>query len=84
MSRRTMLITIGFLCILAVLLIGDFIITNTGTYRIRNIGKKLVEIYSFEEDLKNRNLSISLFLIDTDKNEIVKKYVVATGLGGWG
>lgn len=86
MSRRTMLITIGFLCILAVLVIGDFIINNTGTYRNKNKGEKLVETYSFEDDLKNRNLSIlieidsnSLFLIDTDNNEFVKRYVVATG-----
>lgn len=86
MSRRAMLITIGFLCILAVLLIGDFIITNTGTYRNKNKGDKLVETYNEIDDLRNRNLSILieidsklLYLIDTDNNEIVRKYVVATG-----
>ncbi|WIV13286.1 L,D-transpeptidase family protein [Proteiniborus sp. MB09-C3] len=86
MSRRTFIVTVGFLCILVVLLIGDFIITNTSTYKNKNRDGKLVEIYNENDDLKDRNLSILieidsklLYLIDTDTNEIVKKYVVATG-----
>ncbi len=42
--------------------------------------------YTSHKDLKNRNLSIlieidsnSLSLIDIDANEVVRKYVVATG-----
>lgn len=86
MSRRTMIVTVGFLCILAVLLIGDLIITNSSTYKSKSKGEKLVEIYKKQDDIKNRNLSILieidsklLYLIDTDTNEIIKKYVVATG-----
>src|SRR5690554_6235177 len=86
MSRRTMLVTVGFLCILLVLVIGDFIISNTDTHKSKNKGTKLVETYSEIDDLRNRNLSILieidsklLYLIDTDTNEVVRKYVVATG-----
>ncbi len=86
MSKRNVRVIIGFLCMLTVLLIGDFIITNTDISNNRNKGAKLVETYSEKEDLKNRNLSILieidsklLYLIDTDTNEIIKKYVVATG-----
>lgn len=86
MSKRTLIVTIGFLCVLIVLFIGDFIITVANTYNIRNEETKLAETYSEIDDLRNRNLSILieidsklLYLIDTDTNEVVKKYVVATG-----
>lgn len=86
MSKRNIRVIIGFLCILIVLLIGDFIITNMNTSSNKSKGTKLVETYNEEDDLKNRNLSILieidsklLYLIDTDTNEVVKKYVVATG-----
>ena len=86
MSKRTFLVTIGFLCVLIVLFIGDFIITVTNTYNIRNEETKLAETYNEIDDLRKRNLSILieidsklLYLIDTDTNEVVKKYVVATG-----
>lgn len=84
MAKRNVKVIIGFLCILIVLLIGDFIITNTNT--TNNKGARLVETYNEKDDLKNRNLSILieidsklLYLIDTDTNDIVKKYSVATG-----
>ncbi|SCG84034.1 Spore protein ykuD homolog [Proteiniborus sp. DW1] len=86
MSKRNIRVIIGFLCILAVLLIGDFIITNMNTSSTKYKGAKLVETYNEIDDLRKRNLSILieidsklLYLIDTDTNEVVKKYVVATG-----
>ncbi len=86
MSKHNFRVIIGFLCVLLVLVIGDLIITNTNTLNNKNKDIKLVETYNEIDDLKNRNLSILveiesklLYLIDTDTNEVVKKYVVATG-----
>jgi len=85
MIRRTLLITLGFLCILVVVILGDFINTLDFHKGYLDYNTKQLSWIS-EEDLKNRNLGILieidnklLYLIDMDNNMVVKRYIVATG-----
>lgn len=86
MTKRTFIVAVGFLCVLIVLFIGDSIITLTNSINTESIGVTSKEASYEKNNLSNRNLSILieidsklLYLIDTETNEVVKKYTVATG-----
>lgn len=65
MSKRNIGVIIGFLCILTVLLIGDFIMTNTSISNNKIKGAKLVESYNGKTYLKNRGFLSILVEIDS-------------------
>lgn len=83
MLRRVKLILLCFILVVIVLVVGDFI-HKILTKKAINYENKDVYV---KQDERNYAIHIEvdkklLYLIDLDTNEIVKKYVVATGKPG--
>ncbi|EOD01038.1 L,D-transpeptidase family protein [Caldisalinibacter kiritimatiensis] len=94
LKKRTMLLTLSFICVFTVIILGNLVdvdfskfITNKysdvkGLYN----ENKHIDQKNIDEQLNKDDLAILvdidrkyLYVLDTKKNKVIKKYIVATG-----